>query len=140
MAEPTKRRAVALTAYCVLLAGVLAWPNGWVLNRFTVWLYLQGRQVFPAAVPEDYGVALNVLAWSLLVVLAGWSFPRVPAAVWVLAGAGVSLFAEIVQRVGLPAREALWADVVANTGGAVLGAVVLSVWRVRDPGAPRGKS
>lgn len=130
----------ALTAYCLVLVALLAWPNGWVLNRFTVWLYVQGRSVFPEAVPEDYGVALNVFAWVILVVLAGRTFPRVPALAWIAAGAVVSVLAEIVQRIFLPAREALWVDVIANTGGALLGAAVLSAWQVRDRRALRGTS
>ncbi len=130
----------ALTAYCLVLVALLAWPNGWVLNRFTVWLYVHGRHTFPEAVPEDYGVALNVLAWTVLVVLAGRGYPRVPPLVWVVAGAVVSVLAELGQRVLLPDREGLWADVLANTGGAVLGAAVLSAWRVHDRRVPRGTS
>lgn len=138
MRESTRGWGLALTAYAVVLAGVLAWPNGWVLNRFTVWLYVKGRRTFPEAVPEDYGVVLNVLAWAILVVLAGRALPKVSPLVWVVAGAVASVLAEIVQRAFLPAREALWADVLANTGGAVLGAALLSVWQVRDRRVRRG--
>ena len=49
----------------------------------------------------------------------------------VLLGFAVSGAVEILQDVFRPARTASWADVLANTLGAALGAAVVAVWRVR---------
>ena len=139
---------VALAAYVLGLVVLLAGPWGWVLNRLTVRLYVFFRYDWPiapdAALPEHYGVLLNVLlfvplaALGVLVVARPWWW------VVLLAAAGSAL-AEVVQGLWL-AREGDWRDVVANTAGALLGAVAASTWtsartsavsrRRRDPRRP----
>lgn len=134
-----RRWAVALAGSYVVGLGVLvSAPWGWELNRFTVWLYVIFRYYWPLAPdwtgPAHYGIALNVVLFvplgAMLVALTrrpGW------AVLGCLAG---SALIELVQWRWLE-REGGWTDVVANTLGAVIGAVVVSlVTRDRSrPGA-----
>jgi glycopeptide antibiotics resistance protein len=77
------------------------------------------------ALPEHYGVLLNVVLFvplgAFLVLITGraWWWVTLLAA----AGSGAI---EIVQGLWL-AREATWSDVLANTLGACVGAVLVSL-------------
>lgn len=119
----------------VLLVG----PWGLALNRLTVGLYTFFRYQWPVApdwaLPHHYGFVLNVLlfvpAGVALVVLTGRSW-------WV-----VTLLA-LAASTGVEVAQALWlarvgsvADVVANTLGALLGAVLTP--RRRRGSRPAGR-
>ena len=134
-------------AYAVGLALVVFAPWGWSLNRVTVRLYVFFRSDVPIAPdgigPDHYGVALNVLLFvplgAALALLA-----RRPRWWVVLPAAVVSGAIELVQGRWLD-RVASWSDLVANTVGALLGAVAVSLLaRARrrsvsrpGPGRPR---
>ncbi|GAA1916777.1 hypothetical protein GCM10009797_08050 [Nocardioides hwasunensis] len=117
---------VALAAaYVVALVVLVVGPWGWALNRMTVWFYVQLRYRWPIApdwaLPEHYGVLLNVVlfvpmgALLVLVLRRPWW--------WVSAlAASASAAIELVQGMWL-AREGTWLDVVANTLGALVGSV-----------------
>lgn len=117
------------TAYAVAVALLVFGPWGWSLNRATVRLYTLFRYDWPIApdwaLPEHYGVLLNVVLFvplgAFLVLITGraWWWVTLLAA----AGSGVI---EIVQGLWL-AREATWSDVLANTLGACVGAVLVSL-------------
>ena len=134
-------------AYAVVMALLVFAPLGWSLNHTTVWLYVFFRSdvpIVPVGIgPDHYGVLLNVL----LFVPLGAVLARLTARPWwwvVLPAAVVSGVIEVVQGRWLD-REASWADVAANTLGALLGAAVVSLLaRARrrsasrpGPGRPR---
>ena len=132
-------------SFYVLAAIVLVvGPWGWELNRLTVALYTALRIDVPIAPgwmgPEHFGVLLNVLlfvpAGALLVALTPlpwWAAVAVAA----LASATV----EIAQALWLE-RVGDWNDLVANTLGAAIGALVvtlLSRHRSRRAGPPASR-
>ncbi len=121
----------AIGAYVVALGGLVTAPWGWPLNRLTVELYVFFRSdvaIAPSwALPEHYGVLLNVVLFvplGVLVVMAtDWSWW------WVtIAAALASTAIELGQREWLT-REASVQDIVANTLGALVGAVAVSLVR-----------
>lgn len=140
------RVLVALVAaYVVALVMLVVAPWGWALNRLTVAIYVQLRydwQIAPDwAGPEDYGVLLNVVLFVPLAALVALLTAR--AWWWVVLGAALGSGAiELAQRQWLE-REGSWADVVANTLGALVGAASVSLLARRGsrpagrPGSPR---
>lgn len=138
-----ERRVLVLlaAAYLVGLAVLVAGPWGWALNRLTVACYVKLRYAWPIAPewvgPEHYGVLLNVVLFvplgALFMVLTGRPWWQAV----VLAAAG-SVAIEAVQGLWL-AREATWLDVAANTVGAAVGAVGVTLLRrpARSPRSPR---
>ena len=136
-----RRYVVALLA--VYLTGVVVLvtrPWGWELNRLTVRLYLLFRYDWPIAPdglsPEDYGVLLNVLLFLPFGALVTLALRRP----WWVTTAGAftaSALIELVQWRWLE-RDGSWVDVAANTLGALVGALAVSLWtRGRARRAPR---
>jgi glycopeptide antibiotics resistance protein len=125
--------AALAVAYGVALAVLVGGPWGWALNRLTVWFYVQFRYRWPIApdwaLPEHYGVLLNVLLFVPVGVLLVAALRLPWWAATALAACG-SAGIELVQGLFL-AREASLTDVVANTVGALLGAVAVSLLRRR---------
>ena len=136
--------AVAV-AYVVAAVVLVTAPWGWELNRLTVALYARLRYDWPVAPawmgPEHVGMLLNVLlfvpAGALLVALT-------PVRWWgaVALGAAASGAIELAQARWLD-RIGEWNDVVANTLGAAIGAVAVTLLsrhrsrRAGRPGSPR---
>lgn len=136
------RRVLALlvAAYVVALGVLVVAPWGWALNRFTVWLYVTFRSDWPLAPdwarPEHYGFLLNVLLFvplgALVALATRWAWWWVTMAAVLASGA-----IELVQWAWL-VREASVQDVVANTLGAFVGSVAVSLARrARRPPAGR---
>ena len=132
---------VVAVVYLVGLGVLVAAPWGWELNRLTVQLYVLFRQdlsIAPAAVrPEHYGAVLNVVLFVPLgALLAIWGRGWLAAA---LVSAVLSSVVELVQWRWL-VREGDVVDVVANTLGGLVGAVLVTLLRRgrRGPGAPGG--
>jgi glycopeptide antibiotics resistance protein len=141
------RRVVAAlaVAYVVALAVLVTAPWGWQLNRLTVDLYVLFHYDWPIApdwvTPGYYGALLNLLMFvplgALAVLLTGRAWWLVT-----IAAAAASGLIELSQRAWL-ARVGDWHDVVANTLGALLGAVVVSLLaragsrRACRPASPR---
>ncbi|MBM6404325.1 VanZ family protein [Phycicoccus sp. CSK15P-2] len=129
-----RRVGVAVgVALSVALALLLLWPDGEVVRRANLELYLffLHRGVPRAVTPEWYATVLNVLifvppAW-LGVRLLRWR----PLLVVALLG-GASAVVETVQLVPVLQRNADLVDVLCNTGGALLGALLGSVGRSRS--------
>ena len=130
--------AVAV-AYVLGLAVLVVGPWGWELNRLTVKLYTLFRydwELVPDGIgPEHYGIVLNVLVFvplgAMLAVLTGRA---VAALALCFAGSGLI---ELAQWRWLD-REGGWTDVVANTVGALVGIVAVSLaTRARRRRAPR---
>ena len=133
----TRQRTVALgvllAAYLVaaLLIGFWSTPvdgpgRGWLLRTLDA-LHLRG---LPRAVDYDaVESAANVLFFVPLGILLTAILPR---RLWPLAIVGGALFScaiELGQLLFLPARFASWADVAANSAGAVLGVALVLIVR-----------
>lgn len=138
--DPRRRRpgagrvpVVALTVVVVaLLAVVLLWLDGGVVNRAVVRLYvvLLDRGMPPRVTPDVYAVLLNVA----LFVPLGWlgvSVLRWPPVPVVLGLAAFSAAVELVQALPAVGRDASLADLACNALGAALGAAGASVVRRR---------
>ncbi|MCW2738228.1 VanZ family protein [Nocardioides sp.] len=139
MAGLRDRRVVAalVAAYGVALGVLVLGPWGWALNRLTVALYVQFRYDWPIApdwaVPEHYGVLLNVLLFVPVGVLVALVTGRAWWWVTVVAALGSGLV-ELVQGLWL-ARVSSLTDVLANTLGALVGAAAVSL--LARPGSRR---
>ena len=117
------------TGYVVALVVLVTGPWGRALNRLTVACYVQFRYDWPIAPdrvgPEDYGTLLNVVLFVPFGVLLVLLTAR-PWWLVTLAAAAGSAAVEGVQGLWLD-RDASWGDVGANTLGALVGAVVVSL-------------
>jgi VanZ family protein len=129
----------ALAAWVVLLALVLLAPSSagpdWVIAH--VAQALQGLGL-PDVLshPRRVESMLNVAAFVPLSLLGSLLWPRPSWRDWTAVGFVVSFLVEVVQAVVLDARSATHADVVANTLGTLIGALlghlVLRVLRSRS--------
>lgn len=123
---------VILGVYLALTALVVAWPNAWTVNRTVVRVWQIGVTngwYDPSTFsPEAFATLLNVILFIPLVVLAAASFPRVPVWVWVLVAFVGSCLIEGGQLLG-GVRDATYLDVISNTGGALIGALLVVVGR-----------
>lgn len=126
-------------AAAVVLAGLLGlallWPDGAAVNRavVAVYVFFLERGMPQAVLPEHYAGLLNVLAFVPLGWLGVVALHR-RVRTTVLALAGLSVLAELAQLLPVVHREPSLTDVVANTTGALAGALLGSL--ARDE--PRG--
>lgn len=122
---------IGLALASVPLALLVFWPNGWSVNRLVVGLYFAlGLERLGAVLPLDapgrldFPTLLNALLLAPLTALVMLAFPRLRWW-WVALGGGAAAVAiETVQAVALPGRVASVGDVIANSTGAVAGALV----------------
>ena len=118
--------AVLLAAYVAFIAIVLMEYNPFVatdvVSQFGLWLQGQGA---PLAMTEPARVEflLNAAMFTPIVFLAAMALPRHHWANWVVYGFVLSCAVELVQGFFLPPRSAQFEDVVANTLGALFGAM-----------------
>jgi hypothetical protein len=122
------RRAarVALAAYAAFLAFVLLNPSADVPSSSVSWLAETASRIGlpgPLVVPGRVEFVANVLILIPLSFLGSVLLPRLTWRDWTAYGFVLSGTVELVQALLLPARSATFADVVANTSGALLGAV-----------------
>ena len=119
--------AALLVAYAAFLAVVLMEYNPLVATdvvaRFGSWLGVHGA---PPALTQPARVEffLNAAMFAPVVFLAALALPRHPWANWVVYGFVLSAGVELLQGLFLPPRSAQFEDVVANTLGALVGALV----------------
>jgi glycopeptide antibiotics resistance protein len=129
MPSQTSRRvyAAALTLYLTFLAFVLLQPQpslaAGTVGRFDQWLAAIGAPPV-LTVPGRVEMVLNAIMFAPATALASLTWPQVHWANWVAYGFIGSGLVELVQGVVLPARSAEFVDVVANTTGALVGALV----------------
>jgi hypothetical protein len=126
------RRAarVALAAYAVFLAFVFLNPSADVPSSSVSWLAEAGARVGlpgPLVVPSRVEFIANVLILMPVSFLGSVLLPRLDWRDWTAYGFVLSGTVELVQAVLLPARSATFADVVANTAGALVGAVAFTL-------------
>ncbi len=124
-------RRLTTTLAVVLAVGlglVLLWPDGWVVNRLVVdvYVFFLARGMPQAVTPEHYAAALNVLAFVPFGWLGVVGLRRRPWVV-VAALAAVSMLVESVQLWPALHRDASPLDVVLNVTGAVVGALAGSL-------------
>ena len=131
-ASPLTRRvrttvSTALAVWVGLLAVVLLAPSSagpdWVIVHLSDALSGLG---LPGALasPQRVEWILNVAAFVPLALLGSLIWPRPTWRDWTAAGFVASLLVEAFQAVALGARQATHADVVANTLGMLLGALL----------------
>ena len=143
-ARPLSPRArttvqLALAAWVVLLAVVLLAPStagpDWLI--LTVADGLGRTGLAPALVsPRRIEFTLNVAAFVPLSLLGTMLWPRPTWRDWTAAGFAASFVVEVAQAIVLDARAATHSDVVANTLGTLVGALI--GWRLVASGGGRG--
>lgn len=113
-----------LGLYLLGMVVLVGWPDAWAINRLIVDLYfgLVGLGLPLRFGPDTFAVVLNVLACIPPVAAAVVLFRRVPWWAWVLLGLALSVSVEWAQ--GFIGRHVDPWDVVANTTGALLGALL----------------
>ena len=131
----------ALASWVVLLALVLLAPSStgpdWAIAHLA---QAQQRLGLPDVLthPGRVESMLNVVAFVPLGLLGSLLWPRPSWRDWTAVGFVASFLVEVVQAVALDARQATYADVVANTlgmlGGALLALLVrrLLEWRASE--------
>jgi len=138
------RRLVALPAFLVcagVVAAALLQTTGrlpsTVIKVTSDWLWAVGAPPMIAHI-DHVQFILNALMFTPLVVLGAVLVPRVRWSEWVVLAFVISGAVELFQGFVLPSRYAEFADVVANTLGALLGALLVQAVRlVRRKRTPR---
>jgi len=116
-----------LVLYVVFLAAVLTEYNPTVatdvVSSFARWLAAHGA---PATITEPARVefGLNAAMFVPMTLLVALTFPRHPWANWVVYAFVLSGAVELYQGLYLPPRSAQFVDVVSNTLGGLVGAVL----------------
>ena len=135
MDTPGHRRVagILLAAYLVFLAFVLLNPSADLPTSSVSWLSgIATRMGVPAQLAEPSRVEFiaNVLILMPLSFLGSSLLPRPTWRDWTAYAFVLSGTVETVQAVLFPARSATFKDVVANTSGALVGAVAftLAMW------------
>jgi hypothetical protein len=121
-----------LLIYLVVLAVVLLSPSNTVQTDAVVGgADLLTRLGAPDSHQLRLGVefAENVLIIAPVTFFASLLRPRYSWLEWTALGFLVALLVEVIQAVALPDRSATYSDIVANTLGALLGALVVRVLR-----------
>ncbi|MFC7725600.1 VanZ family protein [Nocardioides sp. GCM10028917] len=144
--RPLSRRArmavcAALVAWVALLAVVLLAPSSagpdWVISHLAEALRRLGLPEVLAH-PGRVESMLNVVAFVPLGLLGSLLWTRPTWRDWTAVGFVVSFAVEVVQAVALGARQATNGDVVANTLGMLVGALLgLLVTRILSSRARR---
>lgn len=129
---------VALAAWLVVLVVTLLAPSAagpsWLVETTAVTL---DRFGVPEALtdPSRVEFVLNVLAFVPLSLLGSAVWPMSTWRDWTAVGFAASFFVEVVQAIALDGRSATHSDVVANTLGASVGAILALTFVARLRGA-----
>ena len=122
----------ALAIYAVLLALALFWPTSDRQSASVVWLshVLTSSGASPALLTYSrMEVLMNAAIVAPLTFFGSWSVRRLRWQDWTVYAFAGAVTVEIVQGLLLSSREASYSDVVANTVGALVGAVFFRVVR-----------
>ena len=132
-ARPRATCGALLAAYSLFIAAVLVAPVPTVASGVVGGAEgVLSALGLPAALTEPGRVefVLNAAMFAPVALLAALTWPRHHWANWVVYGFAGSVAVEAVQALFLPERSAQFVDVVANTLGALAGALVAV--RARD--------
>jgi len=119
---------VLLAVYSVLLVVALFSPSSDQQSGAVLWL---GDVLDAVGIPsgittfDRLEVLMNAVIVAPATFLAALAVPRFNWRDWTCFGFVASVAVEAVQGLLLPGRQASFSDVVANTAGALLGAVAL---------------
>lgn len=116
-----------LVVYGALLAWALLWPTSTVQNELVVRLVELVNRMHPPAglVTYERGeVVMNALIIVPAGLLGSMVFPRVTWQAWTAYGFLAAVAVELFQGLVLSGRHAAYSDVVANTAGILIGAVL----------------
>jgi glycopeptide antibiotics resistance protein len=120
------RVGVLLLVYALVLAVVLFSPSNSVQTAAVTYVDHVLRQFLPDSWISftRVEVLLNVVIIAPLTFLTAMVWPRVRWQGWTAYAFVGATTVELVQGVLLPGRDASFSDIVANTAGAMLGAVL----------------
>lgn len=141
-ATPAHIRRISWPLLALSLLGVAALtllPIGWQLNRFVVWLYYSGLQLwrFPVLRHISMETLADLLNVALMVPIGLASALALPKNRWWHIGLGTLILSSSVEAMQaiLPlGREASVIDVLTNTAGGVIGARLPALTSRRGPG------
>lgn len=128
----TRHAKVLLVVYAVLLAVALFSPTSDRQSGAVVWL---GDVLDAVGAParlvsfNRLEVLMNAAIVAPLTFLAAVVWPRLDWRDWTALGFVAALGVELVQGLVLPGRQAAFSDVVANTAGALAGALLIALIR-----------
>jgi glycopeptide antibiotics resistance protein len=117
--------------YIAIVAVIVFWPAGEMPARSVSFLYEWSQRLgAPAQLTEErIEFVSNVLLFVPLSLLGSLLKPQWTWSSWVVVGYCATFSIELIQAFLLPGRSATMQDVVANTGGALIGAV--AAWAIR---------
>lgn len=124
-----RRARPLLAVYALLLAVALLAPTSTVQSDL-VWHLVRMVQAFLPAPWITYTraeVVMNAVIVAPVSFLGTWALPRLRWQDWAAYGFLGSSAVEITQGLLLPNRQSSFSDIVANTAGALMGAVVARV-------------
>ena len=119
--------------YAVLLAWAVFWPSSGEQNSMVHWLEVQLRTIGLPWRWTTFGkleIVMNAVIVAPLTFLAAIVKPSWKWRDWTALGFVVSSGVELTQLVFLSGRHASFSDVVANTAGALLGALLAQLLRL----------
>ena len=117
----------ALVVYCLLLLLALLWPTSTQQSAMVTWL---GHVLSGLGAPHRYvefgrlEVVMNAIIVAPVTLLATFVRPSYSWRDWTALAFCLACVVELVQGLLLPDRHPSFSDVVANTLGALLGALL----------------
>jgi glycopeptide antibiotics resistance protein len=116
----------AAVVYVAVVAFIVFWPAGEMPSSSVSLLYEWSQRLgAPAQLTEErIEFVCNVLLFVPMSLLGSLLKPQWTWSAWVVVGYCATFTIELVQAFLLPGRSATMQDVVANTGGALIGAVI----------------
>ncbi len=138
-----KIAVILAVVYFAALVGILFWPSpvdrpiDGALSHVIQWLHAHGLpEWFIGYRKIEFGA--NILMFIPFGIILTLRLRRPWWWLSVLIAAAVSGAVELAQGIFLPQRIPAWSDIVANTSGALIGALlVLLVWSLRRRGVHR---
>lgn len=130
VAKDGSARRIVVAAFCAYLCGLafmVLVPRGDIPGRALAKLAVAADRMGAPDVllgPTRVEFGANVLVVIPLVVMASWLLPQVRWTEWTAYCFIASLGVEAFQAIVLSGRSATFRDVVANTAGALIGAVI----------------
>ena len=119
--------APLLAVYCLLLLLALLWPTSTRQSAMVTWL---GHVLSGLGAPHRYvefgrlEVVMNAVIIAPVTLLATFVRPSYSWRDWTALAFCLACLVELAQGLLLPARHAQFSDIVANTLGALLGALL----------------